>query len=225
MDAKPEKISLDPLHHACQALSAGQIIAHPTETVFGLAVDPWQPTALHHLLQLKGRTAIKGFILLIPDRQALEQLVLPPPPLARILMDHFWPGPLTLVLPARPGLPLAVTGDSGWVAVRHSSSPVVQALLRLWQRPLVSTSANSTGQPPARSATAVRQLWGHAIPIVLEGETPPEAQPSTLLRVEGDRIHLLRAGAITSAQWQAVLSGIERAHHSRHDQRLRPWPP
>ncbi|MBF0460345.1 MAG: threonylcarbamoyl-AMP synthase [Magnetococcales bacterium] len=205
MRAYPETVAQADVQRAVLALAAGQVIAHPTETVFGLAADPFHPVAVQHLLCLKGRLASKGFIVLIPDRQGLDRLILPPVPLARRLMDHFWPGPLTLVLPARPDLPAEVTGGGGWLAVRQSSSPLVAALLHAWQGPLISTSANPTGQPPARSAVEVHRHWGAAIAVVLAGATPVEAQPSTLLQVEGERVQLLRAGAVAEEAWRAVV--------------------
>ncbi|MEO5340621.1 MAG: L-threonylcarbamoyladenylate synthase [Magnetococcus sp. MYC-9] len=200
----------DPLLRASLALAAGQVIAHPTETVFGLAVDPFHPAAMARLLELKGGGARKGFILLIPDPSWLPRLITPPAPLARTLMERFWPGPLTLVLPARSGLPVPVTGGSGWVALRHSSSPLVAGLMRLWQKPLASTSANPGGQPTACSAAAVRRQWGGRIAVVLEGEVATEAQPSTLLQVADDRVYLLREGALALAYLQATLPELRR---------------
>lgn len=204
MPSDPKKISDLTWQQACDALAAGHVIAHPTETVFGLAADPFHPTALHRLLQLKGRTTSKGLIVLIPDPGWLDRLVLPPSPLAQRLMARFWPGPLTLVLPARADLPAAVTGESRFVAVRHSSSPLVRTLFQHWHGLLVSTSANRTGQPPACSASTVYQQWGDAIAVILAGETPPHALPSTLLQVEGNRLHLLREGAISAQPLLAV---------------------
>ncbi|MEO5349655.1 MAG: L-threonylcarbamoyladenylate synthase [Magnetococcus sp. YQC-3] len=216
MVANLENEAEDLLQRASRALADGQIIAHPTETVFGLAVDPFNPRALQHLLQLKGRAANKGFILLIPDEYWLNSLVEPPSPLAKRLIHHFWPGPLTLLLPARPGLPITVTGGSGLLAVRHSSSPLVAALLRLWQKPLVSTSANPTGHPPARSATEVQQYWRTAVAVILTGPGSTDSQPSTLLQVVADRVRLLREGSLTMAQLQTkipeILDKLENEH-------------
>ena len=216
MVANLENETKDLLQRASHALADGQIIAHPTETVFGLAVDPFNPTALHQLLQLKGRDANKGFILLIPDGYWLNRLVEPPSPLAKRLIHHFWPGPLTLVLPARPGLPMAVTGGSDLLAVRHSSSPLVEALLRIWQKPLVSTSANPTGQPPARSAAEVQQYWSTTVTIILTGPGSTDTQPSTLLQVVADRARLLREGSLTVAHIQTKVPEILEKLENRH---------
>ena len=191
------------------ALATGQVIAHPTETVFGLAADPFNPAAIKRLLLLKGRSSAKGFILLIPDRTWLERLILPPSPLAQKLMAHFWPGPLTLVLPARSNLSAEVTGSSGFVAVRHSPSPLIMELLHAWQKPLASTSANLADQRPLCCTADVRQQWGDAIAIVLDGHSQPGAIPSTLLHVEAGRARLLRTGAVSIAQLQDALPELE----------------
>lgn len=227
----PSKSTLStPLYCAAQALAAGQVIAHPTETIFGLAADPFNPVAMERLLSVKGRSASKGFIVLIPNQRWLARLTRdgvvvtrrmgmgrmgtdkteePSLPLAQKLMAHFWPGPLTLVLPACPGLPAVVTGSRDLVALRHSSSPLVMALLDSWQKPIVSTSANATGQTTARCAEEVRQQWGAAVSVVLEGETATHARPSTILRVEGRYGHLLRAGAISATQLRATFPEME----------------
>ena len=188
-----------------ESLALGQVIAHPTETVFGLAADPFHPDAIARLVSLKGRCSTKGFIVLIPDQTWLNQLVDPPSVLAQQLMDHFWPGPLTLILPARVGLPAALIGQSQGVAVRHSSSSLVAELLHRWQKPLISTSANLAGHPPLCSAAEVRKLWGASVSAVLEGEVPANALPSTILQIIANRALLVRAGTITVAELRKTL--------------------
>lgn len=184
------------LQAALTALHHGQVIGLPTETLFGLAADPWNPAALDRLIRLKERPMDKGFILLIDETMDLDTLLLPPSPLAVRLMKQFWPGPLTLVLPARSDLPPFLTGDSGFVAVRHSPSPIVGALLAAWHKPLISTSANRAGGVPSDTAEGVRAIWPDEKLVVLDGPIRPNALPSTLLRVDGEQVTLLRPGAI-----------------------------
>ncbi|MBF0401532.1 MAG: threonylcarbamoyl-AMP synthase [Magnetococcales bacterium] len=209
MKTAPLPCSDDSLQRVCRALAAGQVIAHPTETLFGLAVDPFHAAAVQSLLQLKGRQVSKGFILLIPDSGWLERLSRPPSLLAQRLMACFWPGPLTLALPARPELPVEITGGSGFVAVRHSSSPLVAALLGCWRGVLVSTSANLAGQPPALSAAAVARQWGDGVAVILAGEVSAQARPSTVLRLDDERVSLLREGALSLAQIRAMVPELE----------------
>ncbi|MBF0214339.1 MAG: threonylcarbamoyl-AMP synthase [Magnetococcales bacterium] len=194
---------------AITALRQGQVIGLPTETLFGLAADPFQPEAVARLIRMKERPPEKGFILLIPDARSLTGLIEPPGSLALRLMERFWPGPLTLVLPACSDLPPVLTGGTGFLAVRHSPSPVVERLLALWRGPLISTSANRAGEPPPPTTEAVRHIWRHEALMVIDGLIRPDAEPSTLLRVAGEQATLLRPGAIPLAALQPLIS-----HHS-----------
>ncbi|MBF0163348.1 MAG: L-threonylcarbamoyladenylate synthase [Magnetococcales bacterium] len=196
------------LQTALTALHQGLVIGLPTETLFGLAADPWHPQAMGHLIRMKGRPMDKGFILLIHNPESLNALILPPSPLASDLMKQFWPGPLTLVLPARPDLPPLLTGGSGFVAVRHSPSPIVGELLAAWNKPLISTSANRAGEAPPDTAEGVRAIWPDEKLVVLDGPIRPQALPSTLLRVEGQRATLLRPGAIPVEVLERLLPDL-----------------
>ncbi|MBF0425452.1 MAG: threonylcarbamoyl-AMP synthase [Magnetococcales bacterium] len=194
--------------HAVAALRQGQIIAYPTETLFGLGADPFHPHALTTLLQLKGRTTTKGLILLIATMEHLAMVAAPPSRLACRLMGVFWPGPLTLVLPAAPGLSPLLTGDTGYVAVRFSPAPRVAALLRAWDNPLVSTSANRSGEQPACDAATIRQLWPTEVAAIIPGRCQPTAKASTVVRVTADNtLTLLRAGLLPFAHIQAAAAG------------------
>ncbi|MBF0627468.1 MAG: L-threonylcarbamoyladenylate synthase [Magnetococcales bacterium] len=181
---------------AVAALGRGEVIGLPTETLFGLAADPMHPDALARLIRMKERPADKGFILLIQGQEDLDALVLPPSPVARALMTQFWPGPLTLVLPARAGLSPLLTGGSGFLAVRHSPALPVQALLAAWQGPLISTSANRAGDAPPGTAAEVREIWCKENLLVIDGEIQPDALPSTVVKVAGAQATILRHGAI-----------------------------
>lgn len=184
------------LDSAVTALTQGEVIALPTETLFGLAADPDSPLALERLIRMKARPMDKGFILLVKNRDQLDSLILPPSPMAEALMDRFWPGPLTLVLPARPEVSPLLTGHTGQIAVRISPAPIIKALLNLWHRPLISTSANRAGQPTPCHAEEIRRIWSDEKLLVLNGITHPNALPSTLIKPDGKQVLLLRAGAI-----------------------------
>ncbi|MEO5365697.1 MAG: L-threonylcarbamoyladenylate synthase [Magnetococcus sp. WYHC-3] len=189
---------------AVEVLEAGGIVACATETLYGLSVDPLQPAAVERLLQLKGRGGGRGLILLVPAAADVHRLADPSPRALR-LMARFWPGPLTLVLPARPGLSAAVTvrdGSHDWVALRHSPAPAVTNLLRAWGGALVSTSANVSGQPPLADAAAIQRSFGAAVPVILPGAVDPAARPSSVVRVEGPQVTLLRDGAL---DWKQIV--------------------
>jgi L-threonylcarbamoyladenylate synthase len=179
---------------AVVALRRGEIVAYPTETFYGLAVDAFDELALARLRELKGR-AEKAFSALVVGAEMLERLCEPPPEKARELMTRYWPGALTLALPARAGVPAAMVAD-GFVAVRESPHPLARALVRAYGGPLTATSANLAGQPPATTAEEVQAALGGRC-VVLAGGTTAGGAPSTLARVRGNRIEVLRPGAVT----------------------------
>lgn len=181
---------------AVVALRRGEIVAYPTETFYGLAVDAFDELALARLRELKGRGE-KAFSVLVVGAEMLERLCEPPSPAARALMDRYWPGALTLALPARPGVPEALVVD-GCVAVRESPHPLARALVRAFGGPVTATSANLAGEPPATTPAEVAgALAGRC--AVLSGGTTPGGTASTLARVRGNRIEILRPGAVEVA--------------------------
>jgi L-threonylcarbamoyladenylate synthase len=170
----------------------GAVVAFPTETLYGLAVDVSNMSALERLVRVKGRSLSQPFPVLVGDEEMLLEMVSGTiPALARQLIGLHWPGPLTLVLPARPSLPGQVVGRSGGVGVRISSDPVARALVREVGRPITATSANRSGEPPATTATQAR-LPG--VEIALD-DGPRSAEPSTVVAFLGDPV-VLRQGAI-----------------------------
>lgn len=187
------------LTRAARALAAGGVIAYPTETLFGLGCDPEHEPALARLHVLKGRPTDRGLILLVRDQGQLAPWVTSVPPLAERLLAAFWPGPLTLVLPARPGLSPLLTGGRDTLAVRCSPAPLVRALLALWPKPVTSTSANRHGEPPVRTAQQARELWRGELDAVIPGPLPDHGLPSTVLEVRGEEGWLLRRGAVSVA--------------------------
>jgi L-threonylcarbamoyladenylate synthase len=177
---------------AVAALARGEVVGFPTETFYGLGVDALELVALERLRALKGRGE-KAISLLVTEAM-LDALVAEISPKARALMAAHWPGALTLALPARPGLPEVLVSD-GCVAVRRSPHPVAQALVEGLGRPLTATSANPAGAAPPTTAAGVRAYFGDGCLVVDGGETPG-GLPSTLVRVRGESVEVLRAGAI-----------------------------
>ena len=178
---------------ALAALRGGQVVAYPTETFYGLGVDAFDAAALERLRALKGRGE-KAISMLIEGEEMLARLCAEVPPRARQLMVKHWPGALTLALPARPGLPEALVAD-GCVAVRQSPHPIARALVAGFGGPVTTTSANRSGEPPATTAAMVRAALGSGC-HVLDGGTTTGGAPSTLARVRGDVVEILRAGAV-----------------------------
>ena len=177
-------------------LAGGGVVAFPTETCYGLAVDPFNDRALQRLYQVKHRPADKPVLLLIHDLALLDSLVTAVPEAYAPLIARYWPGPLTLIFPARPALPSLLTGGTGTIGVRISPHPVAQALGRAFGRAITATSANLSEQEPARSATEVRAALGATIDLILDGGRTPADRCSTIIGESDGELHLVRAGAV-----------------------------
>jgi len=188
-----------PLARAVEALARGGLVAFPTETWYGLAVDPFNPQALARLFAVKKRPAIKPVLVLIAHRRELGRLVRSVPPLYYGLMERFWPGPLTLVFPARNDLPDQLTAGSGTIAVRYSPHPLALALIDHFGGPVTATSANKSGQPPCASADEVCQALGTAPDVVLDGGVTRGGKGSTIVCCRQDRLVCLRDGQLDFA--------------------------
>lgn len=195
------------LAHACSVLRAGGVVAFPTETYYGLAVDPFNQTALARLFALKRRSADKPVLLIIDHPSQLASLVAEIPPPFTLLMQSFWPGPLTLVFPGAASLPEMLTGGCGTIGVRVSSHPVARQLVRAFGQPLTATSANLSGHPPAMTASEVRDQLGSEVEVVLKGGETPGGLGSTLLGWQEGKVCLLRAGVVPFAGIEAALAG------------------
>jgi L-threonylcarbamoyladenylate synthase len=167
---------------AVPALHAGGVIAYPTEAVWGLGCDPANEAAVLKLLQLKQRPVEKGMILVAADLLQLEGWVqvdaLPADRRAEVLAS--WPGAHTWILPAGPRAPRWITGEHSGIAVRISAHPLVSALCRAWGGPLVSTSANLAGHPPARTRAELDPALLTRLDGLVEGATGGLAQPTPI---------------------------------------------
>ena len=178
---------------AAHALRRGEVVAYPTETFYGLAVNALDELALARLRQLKGRGEKAISVLVLGDAM-IERLVRSVPAAARKLMARHWPGPLTIALPARAGLPAPLVSD-GCVAIRESPHPTARALLEVFGGPITATSANPAGVDPPSTPEGVEELFEGRCRVIHAGTTPGGA-PSTLVRVRGTRVEILRQGVL-----------------------------
>jgi len=186
----------DEYRRAVSVLVQGGIVAFPTETFYGLAVDPYNEKALTDLFRLKGRPCHKPFLVLIQDEGQLPSLASSIPPAYRPLMNAFWPGPLTLVLPAVTTLSSVLTVDGAGIGVRISPHPVARIFGQMWGRPMTATSANLSGMPAARTADEVRRFFGDGIACILDGGQTPGGMSSTVVGLYQGKLQLIRAGVI-----------------------------
>lgn len=192
--------SMTDLNRAVAILQAGGIIAFPTETYYGFAVDPFNPLALNNLFSVKQRDISKPILTLADDRQSLLLLAREIPPVYEPLIEEFWPGPLTLIFQAKLNLPTLLTAGTSTVGVRQSSHPFARQLLRAFGRPLTATSANISGQAAASDAQEVKAQFGSRIDMVFDGGRTPGIAGSTIVGMSGGSLKLIREGAIPFAE-------------------------
>jgi L-threonylcarbamoyladenylate synthase len=188
------------------AIETGELVVYPTETFYALGADPFSPAALARLFRVKAREAGHPIGLIAADTSMAFSLAREVPIDARRLADAFWPGPLTIVIPARDDLPPELTGPDG-VAVRVSPNPVARALASGLGHPVTATSANLSGEPPASSVAEARAMLGANVKVYLEGGNLMASAPSTLVAVNRETWKMVRAGAISEDQIAAVLAG------------------
>ena len=187
------------------ALYHGQVIGFPTETFYGLAADALSTRAVGRVVRLKGRPANSPIPVIVADPKMLLRVVTAIPPMAQSLIDQFWPGPLTLVLPGGPGLPKPLLNSRGGVGVRVSSHPMAQRLVSDFGRPITATSANPSGKNAARTAQEVRGYFGTSLPVILDGGVLHGKKGSTVLEVDKDQLRVIREGEIALAALQKAL--------------------
>lgn len=168
---------------AAAALAAGALVACATEGPWGLTCRPDHEGALAALLHAKRRDAGKGLILVAASRAQLAPWLAPLEPAWRSRMDLAWPGPVTFVAPAARGLPALLTGGRSTLAVRVTAHPTLLALIDACDSPLVSTSANASGAPTLRTATAIRRTFGDALAGIVAGEPGGRRKPSDIVDV------------------------------------------
>jgi L-threonylcarbamoyladenylate synthase len=190
---------------AIAALRAGEVVVYPTETFYGIGADAFAPVALERIFAIKGRDAAKTIALIAHDDAAAFAIAREVPDNARVLARAFWPGPLTLVMPARAGLPEALIGADGGVGVRVSSHPVARALAQGLGRAITATSANRSGEAPARTIVEARAGLGAQVKVFVEGGTLTGGAPSTIVQCDRAGWRLLRAGVIGIDKIEAVL--------------------
>lgn len=191
---------------ALAALRAGEVVVYPTETFYGIAADAFAPAALERIFAIKGRDIAKTIALIAHDTAAAFAIAREVPEFARRLADVFWPGPLTLVLPARRGIPDALIGPDGGVGVRVSSHPIARALASGLGRPITATSANRSGEAPARTIEQARAALDDKVKVFVEGGTLIGGAPSTVVQCARDGWRLLRAGAVGVNEIEVALS-------------------
>lgn len=188
----------DTIRQAAGWLRRGLPVVFPTDTVYGVGVLPFDAAAIDRLYTAKGRPAEKGIPILLADAADLPLVARDVPPVARTLMARHWPGPLTLVVPRRPELPDNLSPDDT-VAVRVPDHPVARALIRAAGGAVATTSANRTGEAPARTGDEALAALGATVAAVLDDGPSPGGVASTVIDCTVEPLVVLRAGPLSAA--------------------------
>jgi L-threonylcarbamoyladenylate synthase len=190
---------------AVEALRSGGIVAYPTETLLALGVDTRLSQAVDALRALMDREAHKPLAILVADPRDVDRVVADIPPAAARLMAAFWPGPLTLVLNAAPGVPAGLTAQTGTVAVRCSSHPVARALCAGLGAPITATGCHVAGGRPARVTSEVEPSLRLRLAHVLLDGPEPTGAPATVVDARLDTPVVVREGAVPAAAIHRLL--------------------
>jgi tRNA threonylcarbamoyl adenosine modification protein (Sua5/YciO/YrdC/YwlC family) len=189
----------DRIAEAAERIRRGEVVAIPTDTVYGLAADPFNAAAVEEVFSLKGRSKSAPLLLLVNSVEMAAQLSRTLPPHFHRLAARFWPGPLTIVVDASPAIPLSVTAHTGRVGIRFPAAAIPCALIEQVRGPITATSANRSGEQECRSAAEVEAQLGQQLPLILDGGPSPAALPSTVLSLTESSWDVVREGAVSRA--------------------------
>jgi L-threonylcarbamoyladenylate synthase len=203
------RLPQEEIDEAVEALREGELVAFPTETVYGLGADAQNPDAVRKIFELKGRPASHPVIVHIEHPRALERWALSVSPQASALAEKFWPGPLTIVLRRAPAVDLAITGGQDTVAIRIPGHPVAQQLLRAFGSGIAAPSANRYGRISPTRPDHVREEFGDALKIILDGGDSKIGIESTIVSCVDSVPRILRPGVITLSQLRTVVPDVQ----------------
>lgn len=211
METKLLNASADSIKLAGELLAAGEIVAVPTETVYGLAADAFNGDAVAKVFKAKGRPQDNPLIVHISDICQVELLAREFPEKAKKLAERFWPGPLTMILPKRPEIPDEVTCGLDTVGIRFPSNETAQAIITVAGTPLAAPSANRSGSPSPTTAQHVFDDMNGRIPLVVDGGNSEVGLESTVITLALETPMLLRPGAITHEQLEDAIGNVDIA--------------
>lgn len=208
VDCTTEEGEAEGVEAAVEAVRRGELVVLPTDTVYGVGADAFAPEAVAAVLAAKGRGRDMPLPVLVPSARTVDGLATNIPAYARDLIEAFWPGPLTLVLLAQASLMWDLGETNGTVALRMPQDDTALKLLAE-VGPMAVTSANVSGQAPARSILEAAAQLGSAVSVYLDSGPCSGALPSTILDCTGEAPVILRAGAVSAGELQQVLGDIE----------------
>jgi L-threonylcarbamoyladenylate synthase len=204
----PESPQRDAIEEAATWILAGGLVALPTDTLYGLAADPFSTTAVARVFAVKGRAAERALPLIASDAAQIAVHLGRLSPAAEQLAARFWPGPLTLLIAAPPALARDVTGGTGKVGVRVPADDVARRICAVCARPITATSANLSGEPATADPDQVERTLGDRIDLLIDAGPTRGGAPSTIVDVTGAEPVLVRAGAIS---WEEISACLHNA--------------
>jgi len=193
VEIESEQPSPEALDRAAAAIRCGAVVAIPTDALYSLVADPFSLNAVGKVFRAKGREPHRSLPLLVSDLMMAQDLASEMPARFHVLARHFWPGPLTIIVPASANVPLRVTGNTGRLALRQSRSVVAAGLLERLGHPLIATSANISGMPTCRSGIEVFGQMDGRLDLVLDGGLCVGPGPTTI--------------DVTEAVWKVIREG------------------
>jgi L-threonylcarbamoyladenylate synthase len=205
----------DAIQEAAKWILNGGLVALPTDTLYGLAVDPFSSDAVARIFVVKGRSAERALPLIAADTSQVIAHLSRLPELAQQLVHRFWPGPLTLLVDAPVALARDVTGGTGKVGVRVPADAVARAICAEAGRPITATSANISGEPATSDPDQVERSLGDRLDLLVDTGRTAGGAPSTIVDVTGIEPMLVRAGAISWDDIQACLHNVPTHPHAR----------
>jgi len=206
MDGKTTRAST--LDDALAALRRGEPIGLPTETVYGLAADAHDPAAVRRIYELKGRPSDHPLIVHVADAVTASRWAGDWPEAAEALAEAFWPGPLTLILPRAANVPDEVTGGQDTVGLRVPAHPIAQTLLKAFEGGVAAPSANRFGRLSPTTAAHVREEFGDAVPIILDGGECEIGLESTIVDLSTDTPRILRPGKLSRPEIEEIIGPV-----------------
>jgi L-threonylcarbamoyladenylate synthase len=195
IEIHPLEPSAEALDRAAQAILAGLVVAVPTDALYTLVADPFSIPAVRKVYKAKGRQIQRALPMLVRDAMMVEDLAREITPRFRLLTRRFWPGPLTLIVPASPKVPLRATGNTGRLAVRQARCRLTDELIARLNQPVIATSANISGLPTCRSGIEVFGVMDGRVDLVLDGG-PCEGLGATTVDITEPEWKMIREGAI-----------------------------
>lgn len=193
-------------HLAAEVIARGGVIAFRTDTFYGLGADPLNRSAVQRIKQLKGREADKPILVVISDIDQIERFIPVRPRTFELLAKRFWPGPLTLIGKAALEVPGSITAGTGTIGVRLPDDDQVRALVRACGGALTATSANPSGEKPARRATDIKRYFGSAVDLIIDDGEAQSDRPSTVVDGSAAEPKLIREGAIAWAEIYELIA-------------------